>query len=66
MVRSHQGVHSTRNNREAVLDTQAQVNDMNPPQEARNMQDDEMFCFTVLVDQNEATIYSDLTGRFPT
>ena len=61
MVRTRQGVRSTRNNREAILDARARVNDMNPPQEACNMQDDEMFCFIVLADQNEGTIYGDLT-----
>ena len=27
--------------------------------------DDEMFCFAMLADKNEGTVYSNLTGKFP-
>ena len=65
MVRTCQWVCFTCKNREGILDTWAIVNGMNPPQEACNLRDYEVFCSVVLVDQNEGTIYSDLTGRFP-
>ena len=66
MVRTRQGTRSTRSNRQAILDARLQVEDMNPPAEqVCTAIDDEMFCFAVLADTNEGTIYSDLTGQFP-
>ena len=65
MIYTHQGVCSSRNNWEEILNVQARVDDMNPSQEAYSMQEDEMFSFAVLAEQNEGTIYCDLTGRFP-
>ena len=38
---------------------------MNPPQEACMGIDDKMFCFAMLADKNEGTVYSNLTGKFP-
>ena len=38
---------------------------MHPKEEACAAQDKERFCFAVLVDKVEETIYSDLTGNFP-
>ena len=38
---------------------------MSPPEQVCTFIDDEMFCFAILVEQNENTIYSDLAGRFP-
>ena len=38
---------------------------MNQPEQICTAIDDEMFCFAVLADENEGTIYSDQTGCFP-
>ena len=38
---------------------------MHPPQEACAGIEDEMFCFAMLADKNEGTVYSDLTEKFP-
>ena len=38
---------------------------MSPPEQVCTAIDDEMFCFAILADQNENTIYSDPAGRFP-
>jgi hypothetical protein len=38
---------------------------MHPVQEACAGIDDEIFCYAMLADKNEGTVYSDLTGKFP-
>ena len=65
MVRTRQGLRSTRSDRQATLDARKMVDDMMPPEHACTAEDDEMFCFAALADQNEHTMYSDLAGRFP-
>ena len=62
MVRTRQGVRSTHSQRQDILDARLLVDDMTPTEQICTAMDDEMFCFAVLVDQNEGTIYSDLTG----
>ena len=65
MIRTRQGSLSTRSNHQEVKYARAQVNNMIPPEKLCTAIDDEIFCFDILVDQNEDTIYSDLAGRFP-
>ena len=65
MVRTRQGVRSTRSNRQDVIDARLSVDDMNPPEQVCSAFDDEIFCYAVLADENDGTIYSDQTGRFP-
>ena len=65
MVRTRSGTRSTRHNHQEVVDARLQVEDMNPQEQACTALDDAMFCFAILADENENTIYSDLTGRFP-
>ena len=65
MIRTRQGAHSTRRNHQVVKDARAQVDNISPPEQVCTAIDDEMFCFVILADQNENTIYSDLAGRFP-
>ena len=36
-----------------------------PAEEMCLAEEDEIYCYAVLGDNNENTIYSDLTGRFP-
>ena len=65
MIRTRQGARSTRINHQVVKDARAQVDNMIPPEQVCIAIDDEMFCFAILADKNENTIYSDLAGRFP-
>ena len=65
MVRQHQGHQSTQNQQKAILNARAQVGDMHPPEQVCNVEDKEIFCYAVLADSNEGTVYSDLTGKFP-
>ena len=65
MIRTRQGLRSTRSVREQTLEARQIVDDMQPQQEVCTAIDNEMFCFAALADQNENTIYSNLAGRFP-
>jgi len=65
MIRTRQGLRSTRTNKQGILDARQIVDDMQPLQQSCTAIDNEMFCFAALADQNENTIYSDLCGRFP-
>ena len=65
MIRTCQGLRSTRADREGILDARQLVDNMNPTEHICTAVDDGMFCFAALADQNEHTIYSDLVGRFP-
>ena len=65
MIRTRSGVPSTRSQQQDVINARIFVGEMNPSEQICTAVDNEMFCFAVLVDQNEGTIYSDLTGRFP-
>ena len=65
MVRTRQGVQSTRNQRQQIIDARLQVDDMNPPQEACAADENEMFCYAALAEDIEGVLYSDQTGRFP-
>ena len=50
---------------QALLDARENVDDMDPTEQVCSALEDEMFCFAMLADSNEGTIYSDLPGRFP-
>ena len=65
MVRTRQGLRSTKGNRQQVLDAREEVNDMAPQQQICSAIDDEMFCYSILRSTDGNTIYSDLTERFP-
>ena len=65
MILKRSEVQSTRNLKQEILDSRKQVDNMNPPQEACPAIEDEMFCFAMLADRNEGTLYSDLAGKFP-
>ena len=60
MIRTRKGACSTRRNHQVVKDERAQVDNMSPPEQVFTAIDDEMFCFAILADQNDNTIYSDL------
>ena len=70
MHRNRKGQRSTRSNAEAVKDARTVLEDMNPTEQlctswskAEGM---DLHCMAVLADMNDGTIYTDLSGRFPT
>ena len=65
MVRVRKDLRSTNSNREEILDARADVDDMPPSQHICTAIENEMFCYVVTRDEQENTIYSDSTGRFP-
>ena len=65
MIIPRSGIQSTRNNRAQILDAQLQVDDINPPQQICNANENEMFVYAALADNINGVMYSDLIGRFP-
>ena len=50
---------------QTIVDAKENVNTMNPNEQICHTADeDTMFCYAVLADNNENTIYSNLPGRF--
>ena len=41
------------------------MGDINSPQEVYPAIEDKMVCFAIILDKNEGTVYSGLTGNFP-
>jgi len=64
MHRTRKGIRSTRKQDTSTPTDTYDVHDMNPPEEL-NATETDLFCFAVLADTVEGTIYIDLTGRFP-
>ena len=64
-IRQGNGVQSTKHNRQDILDAQQAVDDLNPPQQMCTALEDSMYCFAVLGDMTDSTIYTDLCERFP-
>ena len=52
MIRTRQGARSTRNNRQEVLDARLDITYMFPSEQVCSAEEDELFCFAVLGDQN--------------
>ena len=65
MVRVKKWINSTKINKQDVIDARTEVDDMDPQDEACSVFDNETFCFVVTRDEENKTIYSDLTVRFP-
>ena len=65
MIRQQSGVQSTRHNRQDILNARQAIDDLNPPQQMCTALEDSMYCFAVLGDMTDSTIYTDLCGRFP-
>jgi hypothetical protein len=64
MIRNLRGLISTRNNRQAVLGARQCVADMSSAEHTCSAQEDKIFCFAIIGDRHDSTIYSNLTGRF--
>ncbi len=54
-----------QSNRDDIIEARKQVDNMNPPQETFSLVIGDMFCYTMLADKNEGTVYRNLTGTFP-
>ena len=65
MNRTRQGVRSTQSNWQAILNARDQVDNMTSLQRVYTAIDNTVFCFTILVNQNDGAVYTDLSGRFP-
>ena len=61
IIRPRSGIQSTRNNKVEILDARLQVDDMNPPQQICNANDNEMFVYAALADNINGVMYRDLT-----
>ena len=65
MLQRRQGINSTSNNKQAVIDARQDIHKMFPTEHVCSAIEDKIFCCAVIVDAHKNTIYSDLTGRFP-
>ena len=65
MIRPRSSIQSTQNNRVEILDTRLQADDMNPPQQICNTNENNMFVYAALAGNINNVMYSNLTGRFP-
>ena len=65
ITHTRQGARFTISMRNAIVDARENVDDMNPNEEICHVMDDNnMFCYAVLVYNNENIIYSNLPGCF--
>ena len=64
MIRTRKGLRSTKTD-ENEDDARAAEEDMAPDEQACTAEDDEMFCYSVITDNDGNVIYSDLAGQFP-
>ena len=65
MIHWQQGLDSTGNMRQELEDTRRIVSDMTPTEHVCSAHEDKIYCFAVIGDKNENTIYSNLTSQFP-
>ena len=65
MVRVQHHIYSTQSKQPAILETCQEVENMVPIQQMYSAIVNEMFCFVILKNEAQSTMYSDLTGRFP-
>ena len=65
MIMTRKGLKSTRAIAKKISKTRRDISNLLPTEEACATEEDEIYCYAVMGDRNERTIYSDLTGRFP-
>ena len=65
MIMTRKGLRSTRTMAKRLAKTRRDVSNFLPEEEVCLAEEDEIYCYAILGDNNENTIYSDLTGRFP-
>ena len=65
MIQNRKGLRSTSSDHKLVVDARRCISHMSPVEQICSTEEDEIYCFAVIDDRNENTIYSNLTGRFP-
>ena len=65
MHKNHKGIRSTRSKTKEIQDARLDLEDMNPPQQICNAQEQNVMCYAALADTNNGTIYTYLPGPFP-
>ena len=65
MIMTRKGLKSTRTITRQITRARKDISNFLPTEEVCMADEDELYCYAVLGDKNERTIYSDLTGRFP-
>ena len=63
MTQTRNGLRSTKIDENE--DARAAEEDMAPDEQTCTAEDDEMFCYSITIDNDGNVIYSDLAGRFP-
>ena len=62
---TRKGLKLTRSIVRQIAKTRKDISNLLPTKELYLAEEDKIYCYAVLGDKNERTIYSDLTGRFP-
>ena len=65
MIMTRKGLRSTRGIARQLVKARRDISNFLPAEEVCLAEEDEIYCYAVLGDSNDRTIYSDLTGRFP-
>ena len=65
MIMTRKGLKSTRSIARQITKTRKDISNLLPTEEVCLAEEDKIYCYAVLGDKNESTIYSNLTGRFP-
>ena len=65
MIMTRKGLRSTRTMANKLMKARHDISNFLPAEEVCLAEEDEIYCYAILGDSNENTIYSDLTGRFP-
>ena len=62
---TRKGLRSTITMVHKLAKARHDISNFLPAEEVCLAEEDEIYCYAILGDNNEDTIYSDLTGRFP-
>ena len=65
MIMTRKGLRSTNKLIKKMAEARRDIGNFLPAEEMCLAEEDEIYCYAVLGDNNENTIYSDQTGRFP-
>ena len=65
MIMTRKGFKSTRSIAKRMTKTIKDISNLLPTEDVCLAEEDDIYCYTVLGDKHERTIYSDLSGRFP-
>ena len=65
MIMTRKGLRSTRTMANKLAKARHDISNFLPKVEVCLAEEDKIYCYAILGDNNDDTIYSDLTGRFP-